>query len=87
MIEAADRDGNDVVDYAEFEKLWNQIRGDSEVYIYFQNFLRNDFCTFMQNERKIRKEFSKLDTDKSGFITRGRLKSNYIRQLKFNYVL
>ena len=30
MIETADSDGNDVLDYAEFEKLWEQIRGDSE---------------------------------------------------------
>ena len=31
MIATADSDGNDVLDYAEFEKLWEQIRGDSEV--------------------------------------------------------
>lgn len=31
MIENADSDGNDVLDYAEFEKLWAQIRGDTEV--------------------------------------------------------
>ena len=30
MIEGADTDGNDVIDYSEFEKLWAQIRGDTE---------------------------------------------------------
>ena len=33
MIESADSDGNDVLDYSEFEKLWSQIRGDSEVVV------------------------------------------------------
>ena len=31
MVERADSDGNEVLDYSEFEQLWNQIRGDTEV--------------------------------------------------------
>ena len=31
MVEKADSDGNDVLDYSEFEKLWSQIRSDTEV--------------------------------------------------------
>ena len=31
MVEMADSDGNEVLDYSEFEQLWNQIRGDTEV--------------------------------------------------------
>ena len=31
MVETADSDGNEVLDYAEFEQLWNQIRADTEV--------------------------------------------------------
>ena len=31
MVEMADSDGNEVLDYSEFEQLWNQIRADTEV--------------------------------------------------------
>ena len=31
LLETADSDGNSVIDYAEFEQLWAQLRGDSEV--------------------------------------------------------
>ena len=31
MVETADSDGNEVLDYSEFEQLWNQIRADTEV--------------------------------------------------------
>ena len=31
MVERADSDGNDVLDYSEFEQLWSQIRADTEV--------------------------------------------------------
>ena len=31
MVEQADSDGNEVLDYSEFEKLWSQIRSDTEV--------------------------------------------------------
>ena len=31
LLETADSDGNCVIDYAEFEQLWAQLRGDSEV--------------------------------------------------------
>ena len=31
MVERADSDGNEVLDYSEFEQLWNQIRADTEV--------------------------------------------------------
>ena len=35
MIGSADDDGNEEVDYREFEKLWDIIRGDSEVKYHF----------------------------------------------------
>ena len=31
LLGTADSDGNSVIDYAEFEQLWAQLRGDSEV--------------------------------------------------------
>ena len=31
MVEMADSDGNEVLDYSEFERLWSQIRADTEV--------------------------------------------------------
>ena len=31
LLETADSDGNCVIDYAEFEQLWAQLRGDTEV--------------------------------------------------------
>merc|ERR1711936_240609 len=50
MIHAADKDGNMKIDFSEFAKLWEALRGSGE--------------------ESIREEFSKLDTDKSGFITK-----------------
>lgn len=52
LINEADKDGNQGVDYSEFTRLWSAIRGEGE------------------EEKEIRKEFRKLDTDASGFITR-----------------
>ena len=31
LLETADSDGHCVIDYAEFEQLWAQLRGDTEV--------------------------------------------------------
>ena len=44
MIGSADDDGNEEVDYREFEKLWELIRGDSEVSL-------NSTKTFQPNEK------------------------------------
>jgi len=52
FIKEADRDGNNVIDYTEFTKLWSALRGEGE------------------EEKEIRAEFRKLDSDCSGFITR-----------------
>jgi len=52
LIKEADKDGNNVIDYVEFTKLWSALRGEGE------------------EEKEIRGEFRKLDTDASGYITR-----------------
>eukprot|EP00088_Acartia_fossae_P052211 TRINITY_DN5885_c0_g1_i1.p1 TRINITY_DN5885_c0_g1~~TRINITY_DN5885_c0_g1_i1.p1 ORF type:complete len:159 (-),score=58.83 TRINITY_DN5885_c0_g1_i1:558-1034(-) len=52
LIKEADKDGNNVIDYVEFTKLWSALRGEGE------------------EEKEIRAEFRKLDSDSSGFITR-----------------
>merc|ERR1712137_1070423 len=49
-IHAADKDGNQGIDFGEFAQLWQALHGD--------------------DEGKIRAEFAKLDTDKSGYITK-----------------
>merc|ERR1712137_679593 len=50
LIHAADKDGNQGIDFGEFAQLWQALHGD--------------------DEGKIRAEFAKLDTDKSGYITK-----------------
>merc|ERR1712117_575450 len=50
LIHAADKDGNQGIDFGEFAQLWQALHGE--------------------DENKIRAEFAKLDTDKSGYITR-----------------
>merc|ERR1712111_16985 len=48
LIHAADKDGNQGIDFEEFAQLWTAMHGE--------------------DEEKIRAEFSKMDTDKSGYI-------------------
>merc|ERR1712193_200106 len=50
LIHAADKDGNQGIDFGEFAQLWQALHGD--------------------DEGKIRAEFGKLDTDKSGYYQR-----------------
>merc|ERR1712198_227359 len=50
LIHAADKDGNQGIDFGEFAQLWQALHGD--------------------DEGKIGAEFAKLDTDKSGYITK-----------------
>merc|ERR1712062_822761 len=50
LIHAADKDGNQGIDFEEFAVLWKSLHGE--------------------DEEKIRAEFAKLDTDKSGYITK-----------------
>merc|ERR1712063_117380 len=50
LIHAAEKDGNQGIDFGEFAQLWQALHGD--------------------DEGKIRAEFAKLDTDKSGYITK-----------------
>merc|ERR1712012_673809 len=49
-IHAADKDGNEGIDFEEFAQLWTALPG--------------------AEEGKMRDEFAKLDTDKSGYITK-----------------
>ena len=70
-IKAADADGNMAIDFAEFGKLWAALHGAEEVInIAANEFIFNFWCHF---QNKIRGEFAKLDVDKSGYITKGRL--------------
>ena len=69
MVEQADSDGNEVLDYSEFEKLWSQIRSDTEVRGGRGLGLCSGSGSF-QDEKKIREEFLRLDKDQSGFITK-----------------
>merc|ERR1739844_296596 len=50
LIHAADKDGNQGIDFGEFAQLWTALHG--------------------AEEGKMREEFAKLDTDKSGYITK-----------------
>jgi len=50
LIHAADKDGNEGIDFEEFAQLWTALHG--------------------AEEGKMRDEFAKLDTDKSGYITK-----------------
>merc|ERR1711879_150243 len=50
LIHAADKDGNQGIDFGEFAQLWIALHG--------------------AEEGKMREEFAKLDTDKSGYITK-----------------
>merc|ERR1712184_219644 len=50
LIHAADKDGNEGIDFEEFAQLWTTLHG--------------------AEEGKMRDEFAKLDTDKSGYITK-----------------
>ena len=71
-IKAADADGNMAIDFEEFGKLWAALHGAEEVInIAANEFIFNFWCHF---QNKIRGEFAKLDVDKSGYITKGRLK-------------
>merc|ERR1712087_586175 len=47
LIHAADKDGNQGIDFGEFAQLWTALHG--------------------AEEGKMREEFAKLDTDKSGY--------------------
>jgi Ca2+-binding EF-hand superfamily protein len=50
LIKKADRDGNGIIDFEEFSRLWSAIRGDGE--------------------DLVKEEFTKLDADNSGYITK-----------------
>merc|ERR1712176_1683987 len=50
LIHAADKDGNEGIDFEEFAQLWTALHG--------------------AEEGKMRDEFAKMDTDKSGYITK-----------------
>merc|ERR1711951_3337 len=49
LIHAADKDGNQGIDFNEFAKFWETLHGESDA---------------------VREEFSKIDADKSGYITK-----------------
>ena len=56
MVEMADSDGNEVLDYSEFEQLWNQIRADTEVSVWWWQ--AHHFTSFHRMKRKSGKNFS-----------------------------
>ena len=56
MLEMADSDGNEVLDYSEFEELWNKIRADTEVGGWWQGW--RGFTSFHRMKRKSGRNFS-----------------------------
>ena len=68
----ADQDGNHSLDYSEFVRVWDTIRGDVEVLHVFPSKPNSvSKILFYQDEKEIRKQFCNLDTDDSGFISKG----------------
>jgi len=82
LISQADKDGNNGIDFSEFTKLWSAIRGDGEEYccvihspqgpedVHERKLEEPEGVEECEEETEIRKEFKKLDTDNSGFITK-----------------
>ena len=58
------------IDFSKFPLLWTNMKGDLEVMLSAAS--HNCFINHFQEELEIREEFAKLDTDNSGFITRGK---------------
>ena len=69
LIHAADKDGNMGIDFSEFAKFWEALHGDDEVLSHLTYRVLQTPSQYLQG--KIRAEFGKLDTDSSGYITRG----------------
>jgi Ca2+-binding EF-hand superfamily protein len=67
LIGQADKDQNKGIDFSEFAKLWEALHGEGEVAQYFTW----NHALYFHLQAAIRKEFSKLDSDNSGFITKG----------------
>ena len=66
LIHAADKDGNQGIDFNEFAKFWETLHGESDVRLELCNVNLYLFVT-----QAVREEFSKIDADKSGYITKG----------------
>ena len=68
LIHAADKDGNQGIDFNEFAKFWETLHGESDVRLKASLFNVNLYLFVTQ---AVREEFSKIDADKSGYITKG----------------
>lgn len=66
MMEQADRDGNDVLDYSEFEQLWSQIRSDTAVRADCPVFTSRMQTDHIRMKRRSEKNFSNWIRIKAG---------------------
>ena len=67
LIRQADKDKNGGIDLSEFGILWAAMKGEGEVGEVVDNY-DDDKAEFQED---IKEEFARLDTDSSGFITKG----------------
>ena len=66
LIQKADKNQNQGIDFSEFAKLWEALHGEEEVII-----REISEKVIVVEQAAIRAEFAKIDTDKSGAITKG----------------